>query len=219
VPKVNPSTLVRGFVAGLAAAVLAFAPVAFAAPALSPDDQALVDQASRYLEDFTALKGRFVQTDANGAVSEGAFYLQRPGRARFAYDPPSNELIVSDGRTVTVINPRLRTHNSYPLGQTPLALFLSKHVSLDHGVEVTHVEPLDDGFSLTARDAHHPKAGTVTLTFRGNPLRLEAWAETDAEGGATRVKLTSIEPADALDPSLFTVPDGSQSGSVPPPPN
>jgi hypothetical protein len=188
VPKVNPSTLVRGFVAGLAAAVLAFAPVAFAAPALSPDDQALVDQASRYLEDFTALKGRFVQTDANGAVSEGAFYLQRPGRARFAYDPPSNELIVSDGR-------------------------------LDHGVEVTHVEPLDDGFSLTARDAHHPKAGTVTLTFRGNPLRLEAWAETDAEGGATRVKLTSIEPADALDPSLFTVPDGSQSGSVPPPPN
>lgn len=202
---------------GLALAAVLASPAA-AAP-LSPDDQAAVAQAAAYLDGFGELKGRFTQTDPRGAVSEGTFYLKRPGLARFVYDPPSDMLVVSDGHSVSVINPRLRTHDRYPLGATPLALFLAEHVRLDKGVEVTRVTHTADGFSLTARDAHHPRAGEITLTFGEHPLKLEDWTMVDAEGQQTRVRLNSIEPTSGLDPSLFTLPDANGGRSLPPPPD
>lgn len=169
--------------------------------------------------DFSELKGRFTQTDFRGAVSEGAFYLKRPGLARFVYDPPSSLLVVSDGHSVSITDPRLRTHDRYPLGATPLALFLAKHVRLDKGVEVTRVVHTDDGFSLTARDAHHPRAGEITLTFHDRPLKLADWTMIDAEGQQTDVRLNSIEPTSGLDPSLFVLPDVAAARALPPPPN
>ena len=174
--------------------------------ALSPDDQALVAQAAAYLDGFSELKGRFVQTDSRGAVSSGTLYLKRPGYARFAYDPPSSLLVVADGHNVSITDPRLKTNDRYPLSFTPLSLVLSKHVRLDRGVLITRVSHLGDGFALTARDASHRAQGQVILTFRSNPLRLSEWVMTDAEGQTTRIRLTSLSPTSGLDSSLFTPP-------------
>jgi outer membrane lipoprotein-sorting protein len=193
-----------------------------AAPALrlSADDQALVAQAGAYLDGFNELKGRFVQTDPRGAVSTGALYLKRPGLARFAYDPPSSKLVVSDGRNVSITDPRLKTNDRYPLGVTPLSLILAKHVRLDRGVLITQVTRLPDGFALTARDARHPDQGEVVLTFRTHPLRLSEWNMTDAEGQMTRIKLVALAPTAGLDPALFTPPSYYDRQPVgPPPPN
>ena len=75
---------------------------------LSPDDKALVDRATAYLESLNEDKGRFAQTDPHGNVTEGDLFLKRPGMTRFQYDPPSRLLVVSDGKTVRVVDPRLR---------------------------------------------------------------------------------------------------------------
>jgi outer membrane lipoprotein-sorting protein len=203
----------------LLAATAAFALVCGAAPSLaaapptdsgaeqglSADDQALVDQAATYLDGLTSVKGRFTQIDARGQAIAGTLYLKRPGRARFVYDPPSNLLVVSDGRTVTVTNPRLKTTNRYPLSFTPLSLLLGKHAGLGRGVSITRVTRLGDGFALTAHATGHRGAGQVILTFRGDPLRLSAWTMTDAEGQTTEVRLSELEGA-PLDSSLFTPP-------------
>jgi outer membrane lipoprotein-sorting protein len=190
---------------------------AAAGQTLAPDDQALVDQAGAYLDGFDQLKGRFVQTDSRGATSGGVLYLKRPGLARFAYDPPSNILVVSDGHSVSITNPRLKTNDRYPLSMTPLALILSKHIRLDRGVLITHVAHLDDGFAITARDARHPSAGQVVLTFHSHPLALSEWTMTDAEGQTTRVRLASLTPVSGLDPALFTPPSYYDPRPAPPP--
>ena len=116
----------------LALAALPFAASTFAgsawgqaAPALSADDKALVDKAVAYLQGLSEAKGRFTQTDPRGAVSTGELFLKRPGKARFAYDPPSGLLVVSDGGAVAIQDNRLKTFDSYPLGATPLSLFLA----------------------------------------------------------------------------------------------
>jgi len=173
---------------------------------LSSDDQALVDQAAAYLDSLTSVKGRFTQIDARGQVIGGTLYLKRPGLARFAYDPPSNLLVVSNGRSVTVTNPRLKTTNHYPLSFTPLSILLAKHAGLGHGVVVSRVTHLGDGFAITARAAGHRGAGQVIITFRTDPLRLTAWTLTDAEGQTTEVRLTEMSAASGLDSSLFTPP-------------
>lgn len=182
------------------------APIA-APPPLSVEDKALVDRAAAYLGGLNEMKGRFVQTDARGSVSQGLLYLKRPGRARFAYDPPSSQLVVSDGFNVSIADPRLKTFDRYPLGSTPLSLFLARDVRLDRGVEVTRVDRFSDGFALTARDARHRGAGSVTLAFSDAPMRLREWSLTDAQGQVTRLKITTLEPASGLDPALFVLRD------------
>jgi outer membrane lipoprotein-sorting protein len=198
--------LAAAALAPLAAHPASQSPIPPAASGLSAGDQALVSQASAYLDGFSELKGRFVQTDSRGAVTSGVLYLKRPGYARFAYDPPSSLLVVADGHNVSITNPRLKTNDRYPLSFTPLSLVLSKHIRLDRGVLVTRVTDLGDSFAITAQDAGHRAQGRVILTFREHPLRLVGWDMTDAEGQTTRIRLTSLTATSGLPDSLFTPP-------------
>jgi outer membrane lipoprotein-sorting protein len=195
----------RSLTLALAAAPLASS--AFAQPALPPADQALVDRAVAYLEGLTEAKGRFAQTDARGRTTTGQLFMKRPGKARFAYDPPSGLLVVSDGGLVSVQDKRLKTFDSYPLMATPLSLFLAKTIRLDRGVAITRVSRMADGFSVTARDGKKQTAGTITLMFTDNPLALAGWTVTDAQGRPTRVQLVELQPTSGLDKSLFVLKD------------
>jgi outer membrane lipoprotein-sorting protein len=180
-----------------------------ASPALtradpSPDDQALVARAVAYLDGLTAVKGAFQQTDQKGVSVTGTFYLARPGRARFQYDPPSGLLITSDGKTVVVTDSRLKTFQRVPLSSTPLALFLADHIRLDKGAQIERVDPSAGGYSITARDGHGLAQGQITLYFAEAPLRLSGWAIVDAQGRTTRVSLGALAPLADASPELFS---------------
>lgn len=197
----------RALALGLAALPLpALAQRAPAAP-LSAADKALVDRAAAYLEGLTEAKGRFVQTDARGAMTQGSLYLKRPGKARFEYDKPSGLLVVSDGGNVSIADSRLKTFDAYPLMATPLSIFLARQIRLDRGINVTRVARLADGFSITARDGKKQAEGQITLTFSDTPMALVGWTVTDAQGSSTRIRLTSLTKTSGLAPSLFVLKD------------
>jgi outer membrane lipoprotein-sorting protein len=174
-------------------------------PALSADDQALVDKAVAYLQGLSEARGRFTQSDGRGAPTQGELFLKRPGKARFAYDPPSGLLVVSDGGRVIVQDKRLDTFTAYPLGATPLSLFLAKTIRLDKGVQVTRVSRAADGFSITARDGRKETAGQIAITFTDNPMALAGWTVTDAQGRGTQVRISGLQRASGLDPALFVL--------------
>jgi outer membrane lipoprotein-sorting protein len=198
----------RSLAASLAALPFANAALAEGAqPGISAEDQALVDKAVAYLQGLSEAKGRFTQTDGRGAVTTGELFLKRPGKARFAYDPPSGLLVVSDGGSVAVADSRLKTFDSYPLGATPLSLFLAKTIRLDKGVQVTRVARAADGFIITARDGKKETAGQLQLAFSDNPMALKSWSVTDAQGRTTQVRIDSLERTSGLDPSLFVLKD------------
>jgi outer membrane lipoprotein-sorting protein len=183
-------------------------PPAFAAASsLSPDDQALVEKATAYLQGLKSVTGRFTQASSNGSISTGMFYLQRPGKARFQYDPPAQMVVVSDGYNVSVVDGRLKTHDQYPLGRTPLVILLARQVRLDRGVVVTQVDKTADGFAITARDGRKEAAGRITLNFSNDPMALRGWSVIDAQGRETRVTLGALAPVSDLDPNLFVIQD------------
>jgi outer membrane lipoprotein-sorting protein len=197
----------RRLLALSAAAVLAPLDAWSAAPtpALSADDQALVDKAVAYLQGLSEARGRFTQSDGRGAPTQGQLFLKRPGKARFAYDPPSGLLVVSDGGRVIVQDKRLDTFTAYPLGATPLSLFLAKTIRLDKGVQVTRVSRAADGFTITARDGKQETAGQIAITFTDNPMALAGWTVTDAQGRGTQVRISGLQRASGLDPALFVL--------------
>ncbi|HEY9235460.1 MAG TPA: outer-membrane lipoprotein carrier protein LolA, partial [Phenylobacterium sp.] len=174
---------------------------------LSAADRALADRAAAYLQDLTEAKGRFVQTDARGSVTQGSIYIKRPGKARFEYDKPSGLLVVSDGGNVSIADSRLKTFDAYPLMATPLSIFLSRQIRLDKGINITRVSKMADGFSITARDGKKQAEGQITLTFSDSPLALIGWTVTDAQGASTRIRLTNLTRTSGLPASLFVLKD------------
>ena len=200
----------RDFLAAALVAIAAAPSAGLAAP-LAPDDQALVQRAAAYLDGLTQAKGRFVQTDPHGQTSEGELYLNRPGKARFEYERPPSLLVVADGYTVMVYDRRLKTFTRYPLGSTPLALFLQKHVRLDK-VDVTSVERSAGGFSITAKGGGRGMRGQITLSFSDQPVALRQWSIVDAQGGRTTVRFDGLAPAHGLDPALFQLRNPARPG-------
>src|SRR6516225_3595249 len=113
-----------------------------AAEPASPFDakqRALLDRISAYLSSVQTMVGKFVQVGPDGGRTEGTFYMQKPGRVRFEYNPPSPIDIIADGSSVVVRDRKLATQDLYPLSQTPLRYLLAERISLlrDTDVEQT----------------------------------------------------------------------------------
>ncbi|WP_454761931.1 outer-membrane lipoprotein carrier protein LolA [Caulobacter segnis] len=196
--------------AGLAAALAspALAQQAKPVPAkLTVEQQAMLDKATAYIQDLSSAKGRFVQTDARGTQTQGTLYMQRPGKARFAYDPPAGLLVVSNGNNVNIFDSRLKTFQSYPLSKTPLNLLLAREVRLDRGVIITDIRPLADGFTIVAQDARRQALGRISIDFSNGPVALMGWTVTDIKGGTIRVRLSDFAETGELDPALFVLTD------------
>jgi len=209
----------RGLIFGFVAAGAVLAAGAGPAGTLYPADQALVDQAAAYLDGLTNAEGRFVQTDGAGRQESGAFWLQRPGRARFEYDPPSGLAIASDGHLVSVVNRRLKTIQNYPLAFTPLSIFLSRNIRLDRKVTVESVAASDQALHITLAEGGGSGRGTIRLDFTRSPLSLAGWRIVDSRGQAVEVRLTRLDRSaprpkaffDIYDPSLHGVGTGAAS--------
>ena len=202
----------------LLVALLALAPVA--APAIARDkpfgadpyaltseDAARVARAAAYLQGLATVSGRFTQIDPGGAETRGTLYMQRPGKARFAYDAPADMTIVSDGSTVALWDGRLKSYDRAPLDRTPLNLLLARQIRLDRGVNVARVDTTSEGFAITAVDAHHRALGRIVIYFSDAPIALKGWNIIDAQGRITRVRLGPLSARSGLDPALFVLAD------------
>jgi outer membrane lipoprotein-sorting protein len=187
----------------LAAAFLALPALAAGPSQPSSEDQALIERARDYLRGLFSAMGRFTQTDPRGRVTTGTFYLRRPGRARFDYDPPSGLVVASNGFRVAVLDKRLGTLDAYPLGATPLGVLLSRDIRIDKSVAIGAVTRRPGGFSILAYGAGKRGQGQIALDFTDNPVKLTGWSITDAQGGLTKVVLADFAAGKQMPNKFF----------------
>ena len=200
----------RIFLAGALAALLAPALPAFtqmAGAQMSGADARDLARLSNYLNGVKTLEGTFVQIGHDGELSEGLFYLRRPGRIRFEYKPPNPALVVADGTWVGVYDTRLNTLDRIPLKSTPLHLLLRKKVDLRKEDAVQSIERAPGLMRVTAIDPDEPDQGSITMVFAENPLELRQWIVVDPQGLTTTVALSEMRSNVKLDPNLFFIED------------
>ncbi len=186
--------------------VLLFAifPLALAAAAPTATNSAEIAQIQSYLNGITTLKAHFVQVAPNGALSQGTAWLDRPGRMRFQYDPPSPLLLVAGHGFVVFHDSSLDQTSNIPLGATPLGILLSDHIRLIGGdLTATDLRNLPGEIVMTVVWNSHPSDGSLTLVFATNPLTLRQWVVSDATGQRTAVTLSDIQFGGKFDQSLF----------------
>ena len=172
--------------------------------ALTPQDRIDIARIETYLNGVRTLHSRFLQIAPNGATSEGQAWLQRPGRLRFQYDPPSPFLLVG-GNGLLVFNDRqLKQTSNIPLGSTPLGLLLQDNLHLSGDVTVTGLVRQPGALQVSVVRTKSPADGTLTLIFADAPLALRQWTVIDAQRQETRVTLYNVELGGTFSQSLFT---------------
>ena len=169
------------------------------------DAQAIAD-ASAYLSALDSMQGDFLQVGPDGSVTEGKFYLRRPGRLRFEYNAPENLLVVADGTWVAVKDSAAPAQR-YPIASTPLGLILAQNVDLTKSARVLKVENQPGALLVTLADRSGEAPGQITLIFDQPRMQLRQWVVTDAQGLQTTVALRNIQTGIRADNALFVLRD------------
>jgi outer membrane lipoprotein-sorting protein len=168
--------------------------------------RALLDRISAYLSGVQTMVGKFVQVGPDGGRTEGTFYMQKPGRVRFEYNPPSPIDIISDGSSVVVRDRKLATQDLYPLSQTPLRYLLADRINLLRDTDVVSVNA-DDSFVTVVIEQKQLFVGTdrLMIMFDAKDLTLKQWTVTDPQGFDTTVAVYNLDSTKKPDPNLFVI--------------
>jgi outer membrane lipoprotein-sorting protein len=177
-----------------------------AARSFSAADQADLDRVSAYLNSIRSMKGGFVQIGPEGDVVQGQFFLAKPGRIRFQYEPPTPTLIVSDGRKVAVANTQLKTIDTYSLSDTPLDIILSDTIDLKKNRNIMGVQHQQDALVIKARSSNFGLHADLSLTFAEPGLELRQWTVVDNQGLSTTVALRETQSGVDIPATEFVLP-------------
>lgn len=191
----------RSFLASAAALITL---PAFAQRTLTDDERLLIDEINRHNSAIRTMVGRFLQIDTQGQRIEGTFFLERPGKILFRYNPPSSEQIVSVGRGFYVVDRREQTQYAYPQDKVPLRQFLDSEINLFNAniVAVAHSE---DYFSLTLQDDTPAGIVRVTLLFDRESKELKQWVLTEPSGAELTFSLYDIDRNVEIPRSYFYI--------------
>ena len=195
----------RSVLALLAASTTLVATGAFGQNAprqLTEDEIALINEISAYNTQISTMAGRFLQIDTMGNRIEGTFYLQRPGKIRFRYDPPSREEIMSIGQGFYVIDRKERTQYAYPQDKVPLRQFLDSQIDLLRAglVSIAHS---DNYVELTLQDETPAGTVRVALVFDRQTKDLAQWVLTSPDGSELTFSLYDVEKGIEIPASFF----------------
>ena len=168
--------------------------------------RALADRVSAYLSGVRQLQGKFVQVGPDGSKSEGEFFLQKPGKVRFDYNPPNPIEMIADGQSVVVRDRKLATQDLYPLSQTPLRFLLADQIDLMRDTNLVGVYA-DDVFVTVVIEERQILAGThrVMLMFGAKDYQLRQWTVTDPQGYDTTVAVYNLDSRTSPDPNMFRI--------------
>ena len=184
-------------------------------PPFDAKQRALLDRVSAYLSSVQTMVGKFVQVGPDGGRTEGIFYIQKPGRVRFQYNPPSPIDIVADGSSVVVRDRKLATQDLYPLSQTPLRYLLADRIDLLRDTDVVSVTS-DNSFVTVVIEQKQLLVGTdrLMMMFDAKDLVLKQWTVTDPQGFDTTVAVYNLDSTKKPDPNLFVINYHRDQGGV-----
>lgn len=169
-----------------------------------------VDALKAFIGDTRTAKAGFIQTviDQNGKTrqkSEGTLAFSRPGKFRWIYQKPYEQLIVGDGSKLWIYDADLEQVTVRKLGEalgsSPAALLagnndIEKHFNLkdagsSEGLDWLEARPRDKETTFEA----------IRMGFAGNTLA--AMELKDSFGQTTLLKFSGMEKNPALNASEF----------------
>lgn len=170
------------------------------------DADKAIAKADRFLSSAQTMVGDFVQNGQDGRQSEGKIYIQKPGKLRFEYAAPAALEVIADGSNVDVHDRRLKTHDTYSIGNTPLKFLLQPKIDLKAETQILNVLKTPEAVMILLDD-RTTFGGTsrIRLIFDSKTYELRQWQVRDPQGYETLVTLYNIDFRQKPDPGLFKI--------------
>ena len=206
--------MLRRSLLALAAALLLASPAVALDREMTEEETALIREINAHNSAIKTMVGRFLQIDTQGQRIEGTFYLERPGKIRFRYNPPSREEIISVGRGFYVIDRKEKTQYAYPQDKVPLRQFLDSQIDL-FKANIVAVAQSDDYFSVTLQDDTPAGVVRVALVFDTESKDMKQWTLTEPSGAELTFSLYDVERDVAIPKSYFYIDPTFRSKAAP----
>lgn len=174
----------------------------FALPACAgQNDSALLSRIDAYLNSYPRLQAQFIQTAPGGEISEGMLYLERPGKMRWEYAPPSPVLLVAEGGTATFFDRELAQTSHFSTSDHWLGLLAQKDVML---ADLSQLQSITRKAGELYVDLIQGEE-RLTMVFSEAPLQLKQLIAVDATGQATAIALFALDKPEAFPDDFFTL--------------
>lgn len=219
-PLKKPATLLAGglFVLG-ALALPSAALIAPAAPASAQTKASDLDRAVTALRGISTLRADFTQTDRSGASVRGTLTLKRFGKIRFDYGKDADLLMISNGKSLYMIDYEVAQVERWPIKNTPLGALLDPNRDVKRfGTLIDTGTP--EVVSVMFEDPKKPEYGAINLIFYADArapggLQLVNWVAKDAQNYRTTVRLSNHRYGVSVADSTFTFRDPRRSSRRP----
>lgn len=156
-----------------------------------------------YLNNITTLTADFLQIAPSGEVSTGRFFLSRPGKLRWEYNPPVPILILVNGSLITYYDSELK-QASYVSATSNLAAFLTKrNIQFSGDISITDTHKTAGIMRISIIQKEKKEEGELTLVYNSEPVQLKKIEVIDASGQLTTLTLSNIHYKEKLDNALF----------------
>ncbi|MXO96650.1 outer membrane lipoprotein carrier protein LolA [Erythrobacter aquimaris] len=210
----------RPFASAIAFAVATAIPASFlAAPAPVEAAAGDLDRAVDALRGIATMKADFVQTDRNGQSVSGVMTLKRPGKIRFEYEKGVPLLVVSNGKSMYMVDYEVNQVQRWPIKNSPLGALLDPSRDVKRYGKLVPTGH-SDVVSIEVRDPKRPEFGAITLIFARDGsapggLRLTHWVALDAQNHRTTVRLRNHRYGVSVADSAFTFKDPRRTSRRP----
>jgi len=179
--------------------------VAISSPALAVSDveRQVAQKIADHFSNQRTMTGDFVQIGPRGERAEGTFYMERPGKIRFAYKTKSKISIIADGKSLVINNKQLDTWDMYQLKQTPLKLILDDKMTIRPG-QLLDYQAQDDTITLTLSDKTMG-GEQIRMVFGAQDYDLRQWIMVDKQRLETTVTLSNIRSGVRFADGMFKI--------------
>lgn len=187
--------------------------VAFLTAQQLAPNQKTIQRVEQYLTGLSTIVADFTQVAPDGSLTSGKFYLERPGKMRWQYNPPTPILMVSNGSELVFYDVELEQVSHIPLDSTLIGFLAQNPIRFDGKVGVLAFEQENSVIRITLAQKDKPTDGTLTLEFSDKPLLIRNMVVTDATHQITTVSLNNARFGVKLDRELFIWRDPRQKRS------
>jgi len=178
-------------------------PITFLSQEEIAPHQKTIDRIQEYLTGLTTIVSDFTQVAPDGSLTSGKFFLGRPGKMRWQYNPPTPILMVSNGDEMIYYDYELEQLSHIPLDQTLIGFLAQNPISFDKTVGLTGFSQSADVIRISLAQLGKPEDGELTLEFSDKPLAIRNMVIRDAQHQVTTVSLNNAQFDVKLNPKLF----------------
>ncbi|MBV7258783.1 LolA family protein [Erythrobacter crassostreae] len=206
-------------VGAAALAMPAAAPFTAVPSAQAQSNGAKLDRAVTALRAISTMRADFTQTDRAGNVARGTMTLKRPGKIRFDYGKDADLLVISNGKSLYMVDYEVNQVERWPIRNSPLGALLDPNRDVKKYGKLMPTNS-SEVLSIEVRDPKRPEFGVMNLIFVSDPgapggMRLTHWVALDAQNHRTTVRLTNHRYGVSVAESTFKFRDPRRSSRRP----